>query len=141
MSAFYPSVSGSRLLELLYGKDSNIIQDLLDVLFVACDSCNFASVQHDFPASIVPHAELVARESKLHPVIQGTYQILMKLANVAFDRHRILGAIVSYLEVKKNALYAIPRTMAQLLRTLLPSKADVDLFVERGKVCYYCCTF
>ena len=131
---FHSSVSGSRLLELLYGKDSNFISNLLDVLFTAGDPPIQPDIKHDFPASLMPHKELTVKDSELHPDIETIYQIILKLAGInIIDRHLILESIVSYLELKKKEPYIISKAIARLLKALLQSKADIELFIERGK--------
>lgn len=134
MYDFFTSVSGSRLLELLYGRDSHFISNLLTVLFIAGDPPIQPDIEHEFPALLMPHKELTVKESELHPDIETVYQIILKLAGInIIDRHGILESIVSYLEFKKKEPCVISKAIARLLKALLQSKADIELFIERGK--------
>ena len=127
------SVSGSRLLELLYSKESKIIQDLLEVLFIAGDPSILPGVKQDFPVSLMPQNEMTTKESEFHPDINNVFQLVFKLANNVMDRHRLLHSILLYFESKDEYSYSISKALRRLLQSLLQTQQDTELFVERGE--------
>lgn len=129
----YFSVSGSRLLELFYGKDSNMTQDLLAVLLIAGDPPLQPAIKRDFPVSLMPQNDSRVKELHLHADIERVYQLLIKLANNMMDRHRILASILHFVDVNKNGSFLISKALTRLMKSLLQSQSDIELFVDRGK--------
>ena len=121
------------LLEMLYSRGSNVIENLLEILFIAGDPPIQPNLKHDFPTLLMPQKQLAVKEAEFHPDIECTYDIVLKLASNVIDRHRILQSILSYLVSTRKQSFLISKAMARLLKSLLQSKADIELFIERGK--------
>lgn len=118
---------------MFYGKNSNIIQDLLEILFICGDPSLHPIIEQELPPSLMPRKESKTKKPEFHSDIESVYQLILKLANNAMDKHRILESILNFVAVKKEESFLISKALCSLIKTLLQCQQDTELFVERGK--------
>ena len=127
------SVSGSQLLEKIYGKKSQILQNLIDILLLVGDPSVKKEPKPDFPLALLPKQDPCQGKSEFHPVVETVYRMLLRLGQNMIDRPRILELTLSFFENKDTPCYFISKALKCVMKNLLQYDTDVALFVERGK--------